>query len=150
MGDIFFSSNLGCQYKEELEKLLFFNPQQYLIEESIIESIERYGVPKIIENSKLIRVQVEKLSDVQSLFAFENINEKPLLIGVIVYFRNNLENIIILHISIRDEFSTYGIYSHKMLVCRFIIELRNIARRVKGIRTLTLLNGKNNINKILV
>lgn len=55
-----------------------------------------------------------------------------------VYMRTNPENIVLLHIAVKEDYSRTGIYGDEMLVLRFMTQLRGIARRIKGICSITL------------
>lgn len=147
---IVFSSKLGKNHRDELETLMFFNPQQKHVESGILESIERYGLPKVAPNGEFLRVEIAGLPEVQTLFALETYGASASLIGVIVYLRVNRESIVVLHVGVREEYSIFGIYADEMLAMKLIVHLRQIARQIKGVRTLTVIYGKGMIRRIPV
>ena len=133
-----FSSILGHEYREELEELMFFNPQQRRALSGINHSISEYGVPSIVADGDRLRIKVDGLQESQTLYALDNYWEKPVLAGVMVYVRSDLENIILLHIAVKEDYSRMGKYADEMLVLRLMTQLRRIAKGIKGIRAITL------------
>jgi hypothetical protein len=142
MSGIFFTSLLGNEYRAGLEELMFFNPQQGKVKTGIVASIERYGLPQIFLDGKFLRVKVQEFSEVQTLFALDGRADVSKLVGVVVYVRTNVETITILHIGVDEQYSISGLHAGEMLVVRMIAQLREIARRIKGIRSLVLIYGK--------
>ncbi len=135
---IHFSSILDREYRDDLEELMFFNPQQGKALTGINHAISEYGVPSVVEDNGRLRVSVEGLPESQSLFALDISEKKPVLAGVMVYMRTDPENLVLLHIAVHADYSRTGIYGDEMLVWRFMTQLRDIAKRIKGIRTITL------------
>lgn len=133
-----FSSVLGSEYLEELERLLFFNPLQERMLHGINHSIRQYGVPSISLLEGKLRVKVEELPDVQTLYALEQFDGKPDLVGVMVFARTDLRTIALLHIAVREEFSRAGIRADAGLVAGFLEQLRLIAKRLKGVQSISL------------
>ena len=133
-----FSSILGYEYLEELEDLLFFNPQQRRALSGINHSISEYGVPNIITDRGCLRIKVDSLPESQTLYALDFSLEKPVLAGVMVYVRSDVENIVLLHIAVKEDYSRTGKHANKILVFRLMTQLRLIAKRIKGVRAITL------------
>ena len=150
MNNIFFSSILKRKYRDELETLMFFNPQQAKVKPAIIESIEKYGNPQICVDGDFLRLKFETFSDVQTIFAFDNQGIDANLIGVIIYVRADFENIIVLHIAVREEYSTTGHHANEMLVMRLMIKVQEIASRIKAVNSITVLYEKRGIRRISV
>ncbi len=138
MWRIRFTSVLGIEYREDLEELLFYNPLQKNALTGISHSISEFGVPSIVEDNARLRISVEGLPESQSLFALDTSGEKPVLAGAMVYMRTDLETLVLLHIAVKEDYSRMGIYGDEMLVLRFMTQLRDIARRIKGIRAISL------------
>ncbi len=133
-----FSSVLGNEYRDELENLMFFNPQQNKAQAGISHAIREYGVPNVVEDNGRLRISVEGLPQSQALYALDLSEETPVLAGVMVYMRTDPENLVLLHIAVKEDYSRTGLYADEMLVLRFMTQLRSIARRIKGIRSITL------------
>jgi hypothetical protein len=133
-----FSSILESEYRDDLEDLMFFNPQQRKALTGINHSIAEYGVPNVVEKEGRLRVSVEGLPESQTLFALDDSARKPVLAGAMVYMRTDPENLVLLHIAVREDYTRSGIYGDEMLVLRFMTQLRDIAKRLRGVRAITL------------
>lgn len=133
-----FSSVLASEYLEDLERLLFFNPQQKRALNGIHHSISEYGVPSIALEEGRLRVRIERLPDAQTLYALDQTNEKPILAGVMVFSRIDSATIALLHIAVKEEYSRFGDRADAMLVAKFLEQLRQIARKLKGVHAISL------------
>jgi hypothetical protein len=137
-----FCSSLGSAYLEDLEKLLFFNPLQGQALPGIHQSIREYGVPSIFIDGDKLRIRIENLPGAQSIFAVEDATDRPLLAGVMVYSRVDVETIVLLHIAVREEFSRFGNRAEVGLVGKMMAQLRTIARSLKGVNSIHLKYAK--------
>jgi hypothetical protein len=133
-----FTSVLGNQFRDDLEELLFFNPQQGRALTGINHSISEYGVPSICEMDGKLRISVEGLTESQTLYALDVSLLRPILAGVMVYARTDPENIVLLHIAVKEDYSRTGKYADRMLVLNLMTQLRRIAKMIKGVRSITL------------
>lgn len=143
-------STLDQTYREALEDLLFFNPQQPIVRSQIVRAVERYGMPQITSDNGLLRVKVERLPEVQTLYAMNLRPDPAMLIGVMVYVRANEEDVILLHISVHHEYSAMGPRSNGLLVLTLLSTLRSICRRVKGVRNILFSYDSERFTKIPV
>jgi len=150
MNSVLFSSVLKTEYRDELEAIMFFNPQQGIVRAAIVESIGKYGIPKIVVDGEFLRINVGEFSDVQTLFAFADIGRDVHLIAIIVFVRINIENVLVLHIAVREEYTIRGCNAEEMLFMRLIIKLKEIATRIRGIKTINLMYDKGVIRRIPV
>jgi hypothetical protein len=133
-----FSSVLGNEYLDDLEKLLFFNPQQERTLSGINQSIQEYGVPHVLHENGRLRIRLQGLQDVQALFALEDSPDQPQLVGVMVFHRVEPEAVVLLHIAVKEEYSRFGSRADAHLVGKMMAELRAIARKLKGVRSIHL------------
>lgn len=147
---LIFSSKIGKKYKEDLEELLFFNPQQTKMRSKLVEIIEKYGVPYVMVNGDSLLVAIEGLEGVQTLFAFWKEIGRPELIGAMIYVRMNLDTLLVLHMGVTEEFSSSGKYAKQMVIAKFILKLKEIAKKVKGIRIIEVLYAQDDIHTIEV
>jgi hypothetical protein len=134
-----FSSVLPVEYLEDLEALMFFNAQQPLARTEIMQSLDTYGRPGICVNGELLRVTVGALTDVQMLCALADSDDSYELAGVVLYFRTTIEDILVLHIAVTEPFSSTGPHSAALLVVRLLHAVRDLARQLKGMRTITVM-----------
>jgi len=140
MREILFSSVLKTEYYSDLESLLFFNPEQERVKLGIIESLEQFGQPEIVSDADFLHVRAGSSWDIQTLFALDNHNEsqEPELAGVIIFVRID-DEIVILHVAVAGEYCMVGRYADEMLFMRFLVKLREIADRIRGVRLIKLM-----------
>ncbi len=134
-----YTSILALEYSTELEQLLFFNAGQHAAHSAIVDSIEMFGEPFVYSDGERLRVNVRKLDEVQTLFALDG----DILAGLLLYTRVSPKRLTAIHIVVREDYSLHGKFSDKMLVVRLSQQLRECARRIKGIETIRILYGSN-------
>lgn len=136
-----YTSTLNPEYGEALERLMFFNPGQQAALSAIVNSLETFGSPSVYADGERLRVKVENLDEVQTLFALES----DMLVGVLVYSRVRLECLTVIHIAVHHDYSSHGKFAHSMLVMRMLELLRNNARRIKGVETIRIMCSDNQL-----
>jgi len=139
VSELILKSILSSNYREELEELLFFHPQQDKVHDGIVYSIEKYGVPQITEKHHCLYIEFEKYPDAQTLYAFDKIGNIEKLIGALIYYRTNTETIEVLHIDIKDKYTLTGPLANKQVMLWLILNLRSIAKKIKGVRYIQLM-----------
>ena len=143
-----FTSELNKCYCEEIEKLLFFNPGQKDYIANITHSINLFGQPQIKHSDDNIKIILDGLPDAQTLFAINEDNK--MLVGVMIYSRVDVENLVLLHIGVTEAYSSTGTHSNELLVPMFIHRLRSIAKMIKGVNAITLMYGHSKLTHIKV
>jgi len=146
--NIKFSSLLDIKYRDALEELLFFNPQQHKFISDIIDCIETFGQPLIVEDNGFLRIHVEGLPDVQYLYALECSSGDTNPIGVIIYNRIDSQNIVLMHIGVKEEYLSTGKYADKLVAITLINRLREVAKAIKGVKNILMMYGAGDIIKI--
>jgi hypothetical protein len=136
--EIYFSSVLNSRYYDALETLLFFNPQQRKFRNEVSEVVDRYGNPKIIKDGDRLRLQIGSSVDVQTLFWFDRPNDGD-LIGTVIYSRDRVDRLAIIHLAVREDYSISGRNANKRLFLRFIQKILEIGARIKGVEFLEIL-----------
>lgn len=134
-----YTSTLNPKYSEELERLMFFNPGQQTALAAIENSLEKFGSPSVYDDGGYLRVKVEKLDEVQTLFAMDD----DALVGVLVYSRVLIERLTVIHIAVDQDYSARGKFANNMLVIHMLELLRNSARRIKGIKSIRIMCSNN-------
>lgn len=134
-----YMSRIAAAHRSSLERLLFFNGCQDRVAQGIVDAIEKYGPPEIHEDAGWLRVKVAGLTDVQSLFVVDDATGEPF--GVAVYTRPDLEHITVLHVGIGEEYCAGGKRESLNLLLRLMQEIRRSAKRVKGVRRLSVHYG---------
>ena len=136
-----YTSTLKPDYTNDLEQLLFFNPGQHSALPAIMDSLKQFGSPSVYTNDGYLRIKVEKLSEVQTLYAMDD----DLLVGVLVYSRIIHERLTVIHIAVHQDYSSDGKFAQSMLVMRMLQLLRSNARCIKGIETIRIICSDNQI-----
>ncbi len=144
-----FSSRLSSDQRDELESLMFFHPEQNQHMSSINASIASYGFPKIIDDGGALRIGIGEL-EVQTLYAFVDRGKKQDLAGVLVYTRVHDDTLVLLHMAVRPEFCYSIGYKNELVLARILAQLRAIARRIKGIKKVSILYADKEIPRALI
>ncbi len=131
-----FSSTISPDQREALERIFFFNKNQAEYYFDIEHLIELYGQPRIVEENDRLHLNFEKI-DCQNLFTTVNDN----LAGLAIFYRDSVDNIDLIHIAVDEKYSSTGIYADRLLVFQMINELKKIALKIKGIKTITVKYG---------
>jgi len=134
-GDVEFKSYVSARYRADLEALVYFNTGQSRVLESLIEAVERFGAPEIENSGQQLRVVLRKLPEAQTLFAVAETG-RPL--GLVTYMRPDHEHLMILHVSVSEEFASGGAFCRNQLLLRMLREIRRCSRRMKGVKRVEL------------
>ncbi len=134
-------SKLKQEYQEELEQLVFFNPGQQSARDAIVDSLEKFGAPSIHTVDGYLRIKLEKLNDVQTLYALDG----DKLAGLLIYSRVSHEYLTMIYIIVDQDYSSHGKFEQKKLVLRMIMLLRKIARRIKDVKYVKIIRGGNQV-----
>lgn len=135
---ILVKSRLPATMRGQLEALLFFNARQHRMREKIAASIERYGVPELVDDRGWLRVQVAGRPEVQTLYAVHEEDDRARPVGVIVYLRDSFEHITVLHVGVADDYAVGGRYATERVLQRLMQHIRQVARRTCGVRHVAL------------
>lgn len=132
------TSRLPAHSRADLEALLFFNARQHRMRHEIEATIERFGVPEIVEHNGWLRVQVAGLAEVQSLYAVDESGGRSRPVGAVIYVRDAFERFTVVHIGVADDYAVGGAYADERVLLRLLQEIRRVARRTAGIRHVEL------------
>ena len=137
------TSRLPVGFRAELEAVLFFNARQHQMRREIEQTIERFGLPEIVESSGGLRVRVAGLPDVQSLFAVESGDGANRPVGAVIYVRDSIERFTVVHIGVAEDYALGGAQESERVLPRLLQEIRRVARRTAGIRQVELAYCRN-------
>lgn len=121
--------SISIQASEELQDVFFFNSNQKRYTKKIVKTIDKYGKPKlVVENNQItIRLDSESLKQ-QTLFVLDKSNNN-LLIGVLLYVKEN-DTINIIHLALNEAhqkyLNKYGYSVFNLIINQFAKMLRNI------------------------
>lgn len=137
--DLVFASSLPSSYRDALERLVFFNPNQLHMEGGITRAMDLYGSPEIASSPDGLSVTVSGCSDVQCLFAVDEASGRtPILAGMLVYLRTSREEMLVVHVAVGDPYSRTR-RTGLGVVIRLIRALRASARRLRGVECIRFL-----------
>ncbi len=132
------SSLLSPSYRDELERIVFFNPEQGKVEKPVVTLVSRYGVPAVAEQADTLRFHLRGCRDIQSLFALDETNRPAVLAGVVMFVRESLEAVLLLHLAVHEDYGSGGIHSESWVTPRLLATVRSACKRVRGITCLRL------------
>lgn len=126
-------SQLSVQYRDDLEKILFFNPRQHEVVHGIAKSVEKYGAPQIYEKEGNLCLRTERFSDFQYLYASDDTGKSPVLAGVLIFVRDPENTLEALHIAavepyLADEGSLESSAAYQLVETLF-----QIGGRLRGV-----------------
>ena len=142
---ILVKSRLQATMRWQVEALLFFNARQSRMRQEIEATIERYGLPELVDDSGWLRVQVAGSGDVQTLYAVHEEDGRSRPIGVIVYLRDSFEQITVLHVGVAEDYSAGGHYASERVLRRLMQQIRKVARCTVGIRHVEVAYHRNRL-----
>jgi hypothetical protein len=129
--NLVFSSKVLKSCRPALEELMFFNPAQYRLREGIVNSLEKFGHPRIEETGDGLSVRVGHC-EAQTLFAFDQHRRNQDPIGVVVFLRTSPEEVAIMHIAVNPDYTLQG--RDTGLGITLVEKVREICSRIVGIK----------------
>ncbi len=133
--NIIFSSSADRKYRQAIEDLLFFNPQQDRARAGILNSLKHFGPPRLKETATGLEIQVDEYAT-QTIYAYNQDEPQKGPAGIIVFLRNGADELGIIHIAVRPEYSLSGRHAEEGLIFRLVDEVRRVGHRIKGIKRL--------------
>jgi hypothetical protein len=141
MGTILITSRLGEDYRGDLEQVMFFNPKQGYAEKAIRNCVQYYGIPEIITEHGYLRIRLESFSVAQTLYLIDRTEVEDILAGTIVYVRDGIEDISVLHVAIAESYIMQGPVTTARLVWDLLRHVIASASRISGVKNIKLLYG---------
>ncbi|HEY3932943.1 MAG TPA: hypothetical protein VGM58_11325 [Verrucomicrobiae bacterium] len=128
-----FSSKVSKQSRAALEELMFFNPRQFRAREGIVNSLEKFGHPRLVEANDGLSVRVAD-HEVQTLFVFDKdrLGNDP--IGVVVFLRTSPAEVAIMHVAVHPNYSLQGEHVGIGLGIVLVEKVKEIAARIAGVK----------------
>jgi hypothetical protein len=131
--NIIFSSRVPKECREDLENLMFFNPRQHKVRAGIINSLEKFGQPRLEETESGLSVRVGNL-EAQTLFAFDRDRKDPAPVGLVIFLRTSPEEVAIMHVAVEDEYALQGTSAGVGLGVTLVEKVKEIAARIVGVK----------------
>ncbi len=131
--NITFTSRVPTECREALEELLFLNPRQHLVREGILESLARFGHPKVVQDASGLSVRVGD-QEAQALFAFDQERPGPDPVGAVIFLRTAPEEVGVLHVAVHPDYALQGKKAGLGLGVALVEKVKDIASRIVGVR----------------
>lgn len=132
-----FVAALPVEMREAVEALFFFNPRQYVVRQGIREVVQRTGVPSIVERDGKLWVAGPS-AETQCLFAYHAAQVPARVIGIVLYARPSPTVLEVTHLAVDPEYAFGGAGGGAGLGLVLIEKIREIARRINGVRQIQL------------
>jgi hypothetical protein len=126
-------SQLPVQYREELEKILFFNSRQHESIQGIKKSVEKYGGPRIYEKNGCLGLCTERVPDSQYLYALDETKNPAVLAGMLLFVRNSANTLEALHIAAAESYMASEQSLESSAAYQFTQTLIQIGGRLRGV-----------------
>ncbi len=135
--NLVFSSKALKHCRSAVEDLLFFNPRQFRVRDGILDSLEKFGHPRIEENAGGLSIRVGN-SEAQALFATDLDRRNDAPIGLVVFLRTSQDEVAIMHLAVDPDYALQGRQADLGLGIILLEKVREIVSRIVGVRRITL------------
>jgi hypothetical protein len=126
-----FSSKALKSCRPALEELMFFNPRQHRVRQGIVNSLARFGHPRIEETGDGLSVRVGD-SEAQTLFAYDQDRRDGDPVGMVVFLRTDPAEVAIMHIAVNPKYALRG--RDTGLGITLVEKVTEICSRIVGVR----------------
>ena len=130
--NIGYTSKVPKKSRAALEELLFFNPRQHRVREGIVQSLNKFGHPRIEEVEDGLAVRVGN-HEAQTLFAFDHDRRIHDPVGVVVFRGTSPAEIAIMHVAVHPDYALQGRHGGTGLGVALVEQVKTIAARIVGV-----------------
>ena len=130
-------ATVPADMRDVVEALFFFNPRQGILIKGIRAAVEQSGSPEILECEGRLWIGVPS-GTLQCLFAVDLTGEPERPVGVILYDREPPDIISIRHLAVDPDYGSGGAASGGGLGVFLIEKVREIGRRINGVKRVKL------------
>jgi len=146
--NLVFTSKVSKQSRPALEELMFFNPSQFRVREGIINSLEKFGHPRLEESGDDLVVRVGT-SDAQTLFVYDSDSKAKDPIGMVAFLRTSPSDIAIMHLAVREEYALQNRKQGDLGLGIVLIEkVKEIAARIVGVKKIIFFYRQNAVIRL--
>ena len=131
--NLVFSSKASKQSRLALEELLFFNPRQFQVRQGIVNSLEKFGHPRIEETTDSLSVRVGDC-EAQPLFAFDQDRRSNDPVGVVIFLRTSPAEVAIMHVAVHPDYAYQGRHAGLGLGVALVEKVKEICSRIVGVQ----------------
>ena len=145
--NVVFSSKAPQQCREALEQLLFFNPRQHRVREGIVNSLEQFGHPRLVETADGLSVRVGE-QEAQTLFAYDRDRDGSDPVGVVVFLRTSPAEIAVIHVAVHSDYALQGRRAGVGLGVTLVEKVKEIAARIVGVQRIVFFYRQEDVIRI--
>lgn len=132
-------SRLELRYREVLERIVFFNDEQWRIRAALLHAIERYGNPRIVSRGDHLVLELDRAPAVQTLYVMKDEGRVTRLSGVVVFTREDA-SLHVIYVGLEPA-DAHGSGDQDYLFIKIFELLRDIGRRIRGIKFIEFNQG---------
>lgn len=127
---------------------MFFNPSQFRVREGIINSLEKFGHPRLEESGDDLVVRVGT-SHAQTLFVYDEDSKVKDPVGMVAFLRTSASEIAIMHLAVREEYALQNRKQGDLGLGIILIEkVKEIAARIVGVEKIIFFYRQNAVIRI--
>ncbi len=112
---------------------MFFNPAQHRVRQGIVNSLERFGHPRIEEIDDRLSIRFGD-SEAQILFAYDKSRRSVDPIGMVVFLRTAPEEVAIMHIAVNPDYAMRDRKADSGVCMVLVEQVKEICSRIVGVR----------------
>ena len=112
---------------------MFLNPRQFRAREGIVNSLEKFGHPRLVEIAGGLSIQVGDC-EAQTFFAFDPKQHSGNPVGVVVFLRTSPAEVAIMHLAVHPDYSMQGEHAGTGLGVILVEKVKEIAAQIVGIK----------------
>ena len=135
--NLVFTSKAMKDARPALEELFFFNPRQYRVREGIVNSLGKFGHPRIEDTANGLSIRVGN-NEAQTLFAFDGGRSDNNPVGIVIFMRTSPDEISVMHLAVHPDYALQGRRAGLGLGLVLIEKVKEIASRIVGVRRIVL------------
>ena len=117
----------------QLEELLFFHPHQGRMRLNIVDSVHRYGSPRIVSRAGRLHIAIGDMNPVPALYAV-SAGGLPEILGALLFSRNGPDTLEVMHVVVHPDYTVSGVHDSHGIFMALIDQLRRIAHAINGIQ----------------
>lgn len=126
-----YRSRIPIRYRNDLERLFFFHPEQARHRVRIELAVEYYSVPVIDTAGDTVALSFRRKEVGQALHLLSDAGAGARLLGALLYVRDKPERISVVHLALRSSVRT-----RPEAVARLFSDLSAIFSRIRGVQEL--------------
>jgi len=136
--EYYLTSTLNRKDLGALEKLFYFNPNQWKLRESVEAAVSQFGAPRITNRDGTLRMILGEIGEAQTLYLYRS-GRKHVLIGVVVYIRDQ-RLLRVLFWALHPDY-TFRSKPQMYLLLTMVDALKNTAKRIVGVEMINFKLG---------